>query len=271
VPRHTCITFDQEGIWDDDIQNGEAKSPAPTERDPTLHELILRTRHNHNLEILELTAQEKRIIELLVANSLFNLDTSHWIRTGLDIDKISVRVVKTASDLLARWKPHIACSLPTSDDEDDENAAVLSFGLLLMEMEADRAAEVKEEDKDWDNGGVSRDSILKRILGEWADNVEDDYKDIATACLLFRQLSEKFYDPQLRQDTKRTGAIYKYILAPLFRVVAGKFRKTRELFPGVPQSVWNRSVLNDHILGRHTSAPDLTLFDGCEVAKHTPQ
>lgn len=269
APRHICVAFDEEGIWDDEIRDGAAHNPVG---DPTLRELILRRRHNVNLEDFELKAQEKRILELLVACSLLNLDTSHWIRLGLDMDKISVHVEKTASDLLTRWKPHITCSLQTVDDEDDENSVVLSFGLLLMEMEANRAVEPTERDKDWDSrGGISQDSMLRRILEEWADDVEDDYKDIATSCLLFRQLAERFYDPLLTQDTKRTGAIYKYILAPLLRLVTRKFRKLPQLFSNIPKSAWSHSASINHSFGQPTSTSDLVLFDGCEVTLPTQQ
>lgn len=211
-------------------------------------------------------AQEKKILELLIGCSLFNLDASHWIRLGLDTARISVRVAREASDLLARWKPYITCPLRSMEDEDDENAAVLSFGLLLMEMEANQLAEPKKEDEIWGGSGISRDSMLKRILRDWADNVDDDYKDIATACLLFRQLSERFYDPLLTQDTKRTGAIYKYILAPLFRLVTPRFRKSLQLFAGIPNSVRSRAGAGNESSRLSTSASHLTLFDGSEPA-----
>ncbi|KAI2615063.1 hypothetical protein GGR54DRAFT_632365 [Hypoxylon sp. NC1633] len=270
APRHTLIAFDEEGMWNDKIQDGEPYNPSISDRDLTLHELIFPTHQDANPEALKLKAQEKKTLEFLVACSLLNLDTSHWVRLGLDIDRISVRLAREASNLL-RWKPHITSSLQTVDGEDDENAAVLSFGLLIMEIEANRVAKPKEEDKDWDRDGFSRDSILKRILGEWADDVEDNYKNIATACLLFRQLSERFYDPLLTQDTKRTGAIYKYILAPLFRLVTGRFHKIRDLFPGIPESTYSRLPSSDHNLGHPTSTSDMIIFDGSGAAIPTQQ
>lgn len=215
--------------------------------------------------------QEKKSLELLVACSLLNLDTSHWIRLGFDVDKISVRVLREASNLSDRWKPHITSFLQMADDDDDENAAVISFGLLIMQMEANRIAKPTVEDQNWDRDGISRDSLLKRILEEWADDVEDDYKDIATACLLFQQLSERFYDPLLAPETHRTGAIYKYILAPLFRLVIRQFRKSRDLFPGIPKSAYSRSVTVDNNLRTQRLGSDMILFDGSEVALPTHQ
>jgi hypothetical protein len=47
------------------------------------------------------------------------------------------------------------------------------------------------------------DCVLKRILKEWAGDVEDDYRDIATECLRFQQLSKKFYDPSLTQGAQQ--------------------------------------------------------------------
>ncbi|CAI7622907.1 unnamed protein product [Penicillium pancosmium] len=268
TPKHTCVAFDQEGMWDDETQDGEAYHTAISDRKLTLHELILPT-HQEPSPVFKLKAQEKKTLELLIACSLFNLDASHWTRFGLGIDTISVRVAREASNLLLRCKPHINSALQTADDEDDENAAVLSFGLLIMEMEANRVANPIKEDENWGTDGISRDSILKRILGEWADDVEDDYKDIATSCLLFRPLAAKFYDPLLTQDMKRTGAIYKYILAPLFRLVIQKFRKSQDLFPGIPKSTYSRSASNDHNLRHPTPTSDMILFDGSEAALHT--
>lgn len=253
-------------MWDDEIQDGEAFNAPISDRNLTLHELIFPIQQDLNPEVFKLKAQEKKTLELLIACSLLNLDASHWVRSGLDIDKISVRVAKEASNLLLRWKPHITSALQATENEDDENVAVLSFGLLIMEMEANRVAKPNKEDENWGREGISRDSILRRILGEWADDVEDDYKDIATSCLLFRQLADRFYDPLLTQDMKRTGAIYKYIIAPLFRLAIRKFRKSQELFPGIPKSAYSRSASNHHNLGHPTTSSDMILFDGSEVA-----
>ncbi|KAF4440432.1 extracellular serine protease [Fusarium austroafricanum] len=269
APGIICLGFDQNGFWDDnESQDSEAYTTVFRAQNPTLQDLILRSRYEGSLETLELKKQDKQILELVFACSLLNLDTSHWIRAGLDIDKISVHVAET-SDLLARWKPYITCPLQREDEEEDENTAVLSFGLLLMEMEANKTAKTAETDKNWDESGFSRDSKLRRILGEWAADVDDGYKDIATACLLFRQLSEQFYDPGLEHKMKRTGAMYKYILAPLSRLVIPKFRQFRELFTSIPKSAQNRSVTGNHNPVQPTSTTTLTLFDGSEVAPPT--
>ncbi|KAK8877654.1 subtilisin-like protein [Apiospora arundinis] len=271
VPRQTRLAFGQEGLWDDWDHDGDVYSSPYSGSDPTLRELIMGKRHDTSLEVFKLKAKEKRTLELLIACSLLNLSMSHWIREGLDTDKISVRKTNGASDFLARWKPHIACPLQTAEDEFDEDRAVLSFGILLMEMEAGQAAEATESEMDWDGSEISKDILLKRILDEWSDDVEDDYREIASACLFFSQLSEKFYDPHLEQETMRTGAIYKYILAPLFRVVTQKFRESLQLFTGIPKPAWSRSISSNDSVRQYESTTSLKLFDGSTAASPTQQ
>ena len=89
--------------------------------------------------------QEMKFLELLVACSLLNLDQSHWIRFGLDVDKISVRVLREASNILSRWKPHTNSFLQMADDDDDENAAVVSFDLPIMQIAANIIAKSNAE------------------------------------------------------------------------------------------------------------------------------
>jgi len=111
---------------------------------------------------------------------------------------------------------------------------------------------------------------VRRILKEWAGDVEDDYRDIATECLRFQQLSKKFYDPSLTQGAQRTGAMYRHILAPLYRLVTRKFRTVSELFSGIPESARSHSVSGPH-LGRSACRSALVLFDGREATPPGPE
>lgn len=85
-------------------------------------------------------------------------------------------------------------------------------------MEAKRKALPTDEDKDWVTGLPSKDSMLKRVLTDWKRKLEDGYQQIGRACLLFRELAEKFYHPALAEDMKCTAAIYRYILVPLHQL-----------------------------------------------------
>lgn len=262
------IAFNQDAIWDDENHDTEASHLSESVTDPTLHELLLPRCHNSNSDVAEFEQRDRRVVELLIAYSLLNLDNSRWVKLGLTVDTVSLRVTETLNSL-ERWKPHVSCSLASLDGKDDENVAVLSFGLLLMEMEAKRLAEPKEEDAEWGSDRPSRDSMLKRVLEEWTGYVEDGYKDIATACLLFRQLSEKFYDPSLTQEKRRAAAMYRYILAPLYRLVTSGFRAASELFGELPRSAPSPSIPAPRT-GQLASSSGLELFDGKEMTTPDP-
>lgn len=263
------VAFNQDAIWDDENHDTETSCLPESMTDPTLHELLFPKHHNSSSYLAELEQRDRRVVELLIACSLLNLDKSRWVKLGFTVDTVSLRVTDTLNSL-ERWKPHVSCSLASLDGEDDENVAVLSFGLLLMEMEAKRLAKPEEEDTEWGSDRPSRDSMLKRVLEEWTGNVDDGYKDIATACLLFRQLSEKFYDPLLEQEQRRTAAMYKYILAPLYRLVTSSFRASSELFGEFPRSAPSPSLPAPRT-GQPASSSGLELFDGKETTTPDPQ
>ena len=213
--------------------------------------------------------RDRRVAEILIAYSLLNLDRSQWLKLGLSVDTVSLRLAGCQTSL-DRWKPHVSCSLVTTDDDEDENAAVLSFGLLLMEMQAERRAEYdSRKDKDWETDKPSKHIMLSRILGQWTACVDDQYKEIAAACLDFRELSEKFYDPSVTQEKRRTAAMYKYILAPLYRLVTGRFEAITLLFDKFPRSA-SRPFMSAHHTGQTTPGFGLKLFDDETHNSHNP-
>jgi len=188
----------------------------------------------------EFEAEDHKIVELLLACSLFHLNSSRWLRNDWDMDSVMVFATPGAQNLLNRWRPYIECSLESvPQNRGDDNDDILSLGLLIMEMEAKRRALPTEEEKDWVTGLPSKDSLLKRVLTEWKRKLDDGYQQIGSACLRFRELAQKFYHPALPEDMKRTAAIYKYILVPLYRLITQSYRSTSQLFypfPRPPQS-----------------------------------
>lgn len=226
------------------------------------------------LEITTLKPRQKQALEFRMACSLLNLVTTDWIRLGLGIDKISV--AGDAAGPLA-LKPYVKCSLGLTNDNDDknddENAAILSFGILLMELQARKTAEPKEGDKMWHNkGSFSRDSILSRILEDWADVIGDDeYKAIGEACLHFRQLSDKFYNQSLTgdaddtNDMNRIGAIYKYIIAPLSRIMVSRWGDFVQLSNDILEPLHSRIISSGRRDGDQKPTSALVLFDGFTI------
>jgi hypothetical protein len=239
VSRNIQIAFDDKGIWDDEGHRVAIESIFNPDAPTTLGELLLPRSGGlpiSTFETCEFEPEDHMIVELVLACSLFHLNTSHWLRSGWDMDNILILATPKAQNPLKRWRPHISCSLESSPSfQGNDNDHILSFGLLIMEMEAKRKALPTDEDKDWLTGLPSKDSMLKRVLKDWKRKLEDDYQKIGTACLLFRELAEKFYHPALADDMKRTAVIYRYILVPLYQLITRRYRSASLLFNGFPR------------------------------------
>ncbi|KAK1243094.1 hypothetical protein MKX07_003722 [Trichoderma sp. CBMAI-0711] len=166
VSKMLHLAFDNGGIWQDKVQEAIDQVEVP-ESLPTLEELMIpkRTAVDDAAGTGEFEPVDEEIVELLLASSLFHLNASHWLRGGLDMDRVLIFGTPNNSDLLKRWRPYVACSFrDTSEMEDAEDEDILSFGLLIMEMEAKRRLKPRDTDIDWITGLPSKDSMLKRAL-----------------------------------------------------------------------------------------------------------
>lgn len=268
-------------MWDDtgpEIPAGVM--PVPSES-PSLWEMVVLGLGGSPMPKFEscgFDSEDRKIVELILACSLLHLNTSHWLQAAWEMDNILIYAGQpNAEDPLKRWRPFIACSLessshPTVDHEDIQD--VLSFGLLIMEMEARLKVLPTDDDKDWETGLPSKDSMLKRVLADskWRGEVEDGYKRIAKACLEFRDRVDKFYDPVLPEDMKRTAALYRYILAPLHELVTQRFNSASLCSNGFPSpsesssSPFSRGLIQ-------SCGSRLVLFDdfGSGSAWHNPE
>ncbi|KAI0098771.1 hypothetical protein GGR51DRAFT_423139 [Nemania sp. FL0031] len=258
---YQSTSIHQRGGWNDEIQNDGVPNPPQGTK---LRDFIVHTPS-------KMSRQEKGVVQLLLACSLLCLYKSNWVQMGFDTNAISVPVGKTGSDGLARWRPHISCSLETVDRRGNMDDAVLSFGMLLMEMEAGKAAEPTEEDRDWSRERFSQDSTLKRILKEWRGDVQDGYRAVATRCLKFSEKADGHHDPGLKAESQRIGAIYSYILAPLCYVVGQNFKDTPKLFNTIPNTAWDQPFPNNHGASLPWFTSEITLFDGTEVTRPTDE
>ncbi|OBT39280.1 hypothetical protein VE00_10597 [Pseudogymnoascus sp. WSF 3629] len=261
VAKTLQLKFDHEGMWDD----AEHEIPSESILVPGVTSSLCKLVVPGSEGILIFEDEDHKIVELLFACSLLHLN-SHWLQAGWDMESILIHAgVPGSQNPLQRWKPYITCSLGSSSVvQHDDNQDILSLGLLIMEMEAKQRVEPTENDKDWVSGELSRDSMLKRALtdSKWGDKLGPGYKQIIEACLRFRELLEKFYDPVLTTDMKRTAAIYKYILAPLHRVITQtpRFSRTSLCSYGFPDPPDSSSATNYRHSGQKYGS-DLVLFD----------
>lgn len=270
VSKSIQIAFNSEDMWDE-TQAVPKTHDQGADSIPTLHQLLLLKRYggddesDSELDVQEFVEEDQKIVELLVASSLLNLNASAWLRANMNIKNI---LLESSPNPDRRWKPLVACSLETIDIQDEVHDAILSFGLLLMEIEGKKVARPRAAENDWETGLPSKDSMLRRIIEEWNRSVSDGYRKIATACLRFRELSVRLYDPGLTQDIGQSAAIYKYILAPLHKLATQQHSKISPIFTNFPSSLQRASATRDYSLGRATSSPGLVLFDGFDI--HDP-
>lgn len=269
------LAFDSEDIWDDEVRESLTAHDIDSDSPPTLLDLLLPKRDNgadeysdSEIDVQEFLEEDQKIVELLVASSLLNLNASAWLRADFNIKNI---LLLAAPAVNRRWKPHVECSLTLTDSQDEVHDAILSFGILLMEIEAKKLVRPKTVDRNWETGLPSKDTMLKRTIEEWNRAVGDRYRHVAMACLRFRELSARFYDPHpgLTQEMKNIAAIYKYILAPLYRVITTQYSKISTMFSSFPNSLHGSSTTRPHQLTHPVSSLALHLFDGSET--HNPK
>ncbi|QKX64567.1 uncharacterized protein TRUGW13939_11742 [Talaromyces rugulosus] len=215
----------------DHLSNGERFKPSiwqgpDLDSIPTLYDL-LHPKRNDDDDTLTSKAdsfvhEDQKFVEFLIAYSLLNLDASAWLGTDLDVQNI---FILATPNLDRRWKPHVVCSLKNEVLSDKTYDVISSFGILLMEIEAKRSAGLGARNNGWETNLSPKDAMLNRIVQDWGREVDNRYINVATACLRFRELSETFYDPLLPERMNDIGTFYKYILAPLYRLVTQQHDK----------------------------------------------
>ncbi|KAL7899899.1 peptidase S8/S53 domain-containing protein [Trichoderma sp. TUCIM 5745] len=262
---------EQEATYDNKSQDDEIFD-APL--GPTLRELTFRPGFHRNPQYSKLEPHHKTELQFLIACSLLNLDGSHWIQSGLHGNTISLCAAQRTSDFLEFWQPYTTCILSAQNTEADENLAILSFGILLVETEAGEIASQIERGGNHNHNAEALRCILERTLREGAEGVGVSYKNIAGACLHFATHFETFYDPLIDgsdRRTKRSGAIYKYIVAPLFRLCTQRFQNVDISQPrtiGFPLSAKRYSVPKNESSPRRP-ATNAAFFDGSGLASST--
>lgn len=131
-----------------------------------------------------------------------------------------------------------------------------------MELEADYIAPWTEEDVEWPSDERSNRVRLARILKEWDDDINEDYRQIGRSCLDFESLVDTLDHGQLGPDTKHLAIIFKCVLDPLLRCLVKDFGKTAKLFQGIP-GPW--SSLSETVSITTSSVAKRSLFDDLDT------
>ncbi|KAI0437238.1 hypothetical protein F4803DRAFT_556191 [Xylaria telfairii] len=202
-----------------------------------------------------LTPKFRKLVGVLLASSLFQLSDSPWIEQHLSPDTIFVPAPNNAR--LQEWCPRITCTILPKEETQIQSDHIAAFGVLVLELEADRQAPWTEMDNDWISGERSNHVRLARILKSWEDLISDDYRGVAKACLEFDSLIESLDHPDIMPDKKALAIIYKCILEPLIRHLSKSFGRLSYLFQG-------RFGRGRSLVAKPSAAAKRALFDDDE-------
>jgi hypothetical protein len=178
-----------------------------------------------------LTLKHRKLAGVLLAASMFQLSDSPWFEQHLAPECIFVPAPNNRR--LEQWCPRIHCTLVPRQNTRVQSDNIAALGVLVMELETDRKADWAEDDEDFDTGEKSNRVRLARMLGDWKDDISDDYRRVAEACLKFDSLVEALDHSDIEQDWKGLAIIYKCILEPLFRHITSSFGGLGHLFQGM--------------------------------------
>ncbi|SPN98624.1 uncharacterized protein DNG_01669 [Cephalotrichum gorgonifer] len=252
------FSFNSQGMWEQALDNsaeldhtfhfsGESYSPLDellTYEDPL------------KLKYRELTA-------VLLASSLFQLSDSPWIERQFGPD--TILVPPPDNKRIHQWCPQVVCDLSPKQNITRQGDSIAAFGVLLLEIEADRKVPWTEEDHDWDSGERSNHVRLCRALRLLKDFVGDNYRHAAKACLEYDKLVEMLDHRDIKPDRKGLAVIYKCILEPLIRQLVINFSGIVPLFKEMV-GPWHRFAPRKIIPASRT-AKEVFLFDDDESSR----
>ncbi|ESU17319.1 hypothetical protein FGSG_13789, partial [Fusarium graminearum PH-1] len=216
------VAFNLEGMWITNSNTENEQHSLAGEQ----HSLDYHLTHD-----TKLTLKQRRLVGVLLAVSLFKLSDSPWIQQHLYPDCIFVP--SPATKQLRRWFPRIYCTLEPRQDAGLQSDKIAAFGILVLELEVNRRAYwVDDDTKPW-NGKRSNRERLSQILYVWKDDVTDDYRRIADACLDFDNLVDDLHNSDIVTERKELAVIYRHILEPLFKCSMSSFGELKPIFEGM--------------------------------------
>jgi hypothetical protein len=209
------VAFNSISMWElspDNITESGSPIPVSGEQSKALDDFLI----DRSLKL-----KYRKLAGVLLASSLFQLSNSPWIEQYLGPDTIFVPSPDRTQ--LHQWCPQVVCTLVPKDNTTLQNDVIAAFGVLILELMADRRAPWKDEDNDWLSGERSNHVRLARILRTWEDDVSANHREVAKVCLELESIVDSLDHRDIVPDHKSVAVIYKYILEPLFRDFATSF------------------------------------------------
>ncbi|KAF2736405.1 hypothetical protein EJ04DRAFT_521995 [Polyplosphaeria fusca] len=226
--RHSCapqIMFDGDSLW-------HMTSKASSRRSS-------RTcggkRQNEDLPLSFLLGgkrkfkmKEKRILPVILANSLLNLSEGPWVENEWAKEHIHFFTSADSQDLLDIQRPFLSTDFQHQEDSDTEeedalyrvhpSPSVLALGILLLEIELGFALESYYSECDLDDGipnvNTNYLTALRMFEEEVSDSIYSNYRGALSACLNCDFFDEDTMAPNLDNEEFRR-AVYNNIVKPL--------------------------------------------------------
>jgi hypothetical protein len=170
--------------------------------------------------------KEKRILSVILANSLLHFCESPWLSTEWSKEHISFFPSSKKGDLDIR-RPYLSTNFQNMIPEDEENAlfrihpnpSVLALGILLLEIELNLPIEDERGVEDHDEDGkpnVNTDyfAALRLFESNKSDDIYRNHRQAVYACLNCNFYEEETMEPSLDKPEFRQ-AVYDNIVRPL--------------------------------------------------------
>ncbi|VUC27265.1 unnamed protein product [Clonostachys rosea] len=222
-PEALTNFFDSNMMWTIRDDNGSSSSTIPPAERCLQDYLDARRSGGPELDL-----NCRSLAECLLAAAFFQLSGSPWMNQPLEAECISL--CPPDDRWLEQWRPHALRTLAPNTVVGNLGDSVAALAVLVLELETERKASWTETDKDFDTGERSHAKRLGRLLGEWGGKITDDDRKMAHACLEFNCRVRNLADKCVPEDVKTPAAIYKWILQPIVKRSAGRFRQIEQLF-----------------------------------------
>lgn len=170
------------------------------------------------------TLRERRILAVILANSLLHFCDSPWL--SKEWSKKHVSFFYKAKDFLDLKRPYLAIQFdePEPAEDPDEmfrlhpNSSILALGILLLEIEICATIESQRCPDDLSEDGtvnVNTDlTTALRLYEETVDNLFVDYRNAIRACLDCNFIEDPEQSTSLEDESFRQ-AVCEHIVAPI--------------------------------------------------------
>jgi hypothetical protein len=170
------------------------------------------------------TLRERRILAVILANSLLHFCDSPWL--SKEWSKKHVSFFYKAKDFLDLKRPYLAIQFdePEPAEDPDEmfrlhpNSSILALGILLLEIEICATIESQRCPDDLSEDGtvnVNTDlTTALRLYEETVDNLFVDYRNAIRACLDCNFMEDPEQSTSLEDESFRQ-AVCEHIVAPI--------------------------------------------------------